>query len=112
MEPAVLDQEELDRRTSKRQEVVDVASKANLNSRTKAEVEVEEDDVDVDEVEAEEDLTATRCSVIDVSNGDISHLSATGRPAAIEVLTADNVGTSAGLIVDKAAVALDTTRHG
>ena len=112
MEPAVLDQEELDRRTSKRQEVVDVANKANLNSRTRAEVEVEEDDVDVDEVEAEDDSIATRCSVIVVSSGDTLHLSATCRPAAIEALTADNVGTSAGDIADKAAVALDTTRHG
>ena len=109
----MLDQEELDRRTSRRQGDVDVASKANLNSRIRAEVEVEEDDVDEEEVEVEEDSTAIRCSVIVVSNGDISHLSATCRPAAIEALSADSVGTSAGdLIADKAAVALATTRHG
>ena len=108
----MLDQEELDLRTSKRQEVVDVASKANLNSRIRAEVEVEEDNVDEEEVEVEEDSTVIRCSAIDVSNGDISHLSATCRPAAIEALTADNVGTSEEHIADKAAVELVTTRHG
>ena len=112
MEPEVLELEELDRRTSKRHRDVDVASKANLNSRIRAEVEEEEDDVDVAEVEVEDDSTATRCNVIGVSNGGTSHLSAICRPAAIEVLTADNVGTSAEHIADKAVVALDTTRHG
>ena len=70
-------------------------------------------DVEEDEDEEEEGTTGARCSAIAVAHLDTTHLSAPcSSSTAIEALRPDRVGTSVVDIAERAAVALDTARHG
>ena len=68
---------------------------------------------DVEEDEEEEGTTGARCSAVAVALMDTTHLSAPcSSLTEIGALLPDKVGTSAVDIADRAAVALDTARHG